>query len=213
MPLGWTLASATCTGDDDGTNPASIVLDAGETITCTFTNTLVVQVFGKTMGFWGNKNGNARLDPGGDGTIDIPSNLGGGSRFVLVDTILENNKIEPSQLNACGLGAPIIFGTLTTDCTLSINRGTLNTLAGQTLALDHNISLISGYLGQTVAGLSCTAFLTSPLTALGLSSTSTVSNVLAVANTLIGNSALGGSTTQPQAGAMNSLLGCLNREQ
>ncbi|MFY9588172.1 MAG: hypothetical protein WAT66_12030, partial [Actinomycetota bacterium] len=37
-PSGWDLLSATCTGDDDGTSPSSIVLDAGETVTCTFTN-------------------------------------------------------------------------------------------------------------------------------------------------------------------------------
>jgi uncharacterized repeat protein (TIGR01451 family) len=35
---GWTTA-ATCTGDDDGTNPATIQLDPGENVTCTFTNT------------------------------------------------------------------------------------------------------------------------------------------------------------------------------
>ena len=35
---GWTLTSASCVGDDDGTNPATIVLDAGENVTCTFNN-------------------------------------------------------------------------------------------------------------------------------------------------------------------------------
>lgn len=34
----WDLTSATC-DDDDGTDPSNIVLDAGETVTCTFTNT------------------------------------------------------------------------------------------------------------------------------------------------------------------------------
>jgi hypothetical protein len=36
--------------------------------------------------------------------------------------------------------------------------------------------------------------------------------VLAAANRLIATSAAGGSTSQAQAGAMNALLGCLNRE-
>ena len=36
VPDGWTLVSASCTGDDDGTDPASIVLDAGEAVVCTF---------------------------------------------------------------------------------------------------------------------------------------------------------------------------------
>lgn len=36
---GWTLSGATCAGDDDGTDPASIFLDADEVVTCTFVNT------------------------------------------------------------------------------------------------------------------------------------------------------------------------------
>ncbi|MDP2723342.1 MAG: hypothetical protein Q8O72_11340, partial [Bacteroidales bacterium] len=39
VPAGWDLTSATCTGDDDGIDPASIQLDDGEEVTCTFTNT------------------------------------------------------------------------------------------------------------------------------------------------------------------------------
>ena len=61
--------------------------------------------------------------------------------------------------------------------------------------------------------LGCTAKITAPLTALGLSATSTVNQVLAVANDLIDRSTSAGSTTQSQAGAMNSLLGdCVNKE-
>ena len=35
---GWSILSATCTGDDDGTNPAAIVLDPGEVVLCLFVN-------------------------------------------------------------------------------------------------------------------------------------------------------------------------------
>jgi plastocyanin len=35
VPTGWELKTATC---DDGSDPSSIDLDAGETVTCTFTN-------------------------------------------------------------------------------------------------------------------------------------------------------------------------------
>lgn len=39
MPsAGWVISSATCTGDDDGTDPAAIMLDPGEVVTCTFVN-------------------------------------------------------------------------------------------------------------------------------------------------------------------------------
>jgi Prealbumin-like fold domain len=37
VPAGWNLVSATC-DDDDGSDPASIVLDVNETVTCTFHN-------------------------------------------------------------------------------------------------------------------------------------------------------------------------------
>jgi len=47
---------------------------------------------------------------------------------------------------------------------------------------------------------------------LNLSASSTVESVRTAANTLIGNSLGGGTTTQGQAGPMNALLGCLNRE-
>jgi uncharacterized cupredoxin-like copper-binding protein len=39
IPAGWQLTSATC---DDGSNPGDIDLDPGETVTCTFVNTLDV---------------------------------------------------------------------------------------------------------------------------------------------------------------------------
>lgn len=39
VPNGWKLTSSSCSGDDDGTDPSNIVLDKGETVTCTFTNT------------------------------------------------------------------------------------------------------------------------------------------------------------------------------
>ena len=35
---GWAILSAICTGDDDGTNPAAIVLDPGEVVSCVFVN-------------------------------------------------------------------------------------------------------------------------------------------------------------------------------
>jgi hypothetical protein len=36
VPPGWRLVSASCAGDDDGTDPANIQLDAGESVVCTF---------------------------------------------------------------------------------------------------------------------------------------------------------------------------------
>ena len=58
MPDGWDLTSATC---NDGSNPASIAIDPGETITCTFENT-------KQGGLTVVKN-----TAGGDGTFKFSS--------------------------------------------------------------------------------------------------------------------------------------------
>lgn len=113
VQTGWLLTNTNCAssivGVADTDNAGSLELHAGETITCTFTNTLAAH-FGKTMGFWGNKNGNDRLDMTGptgvpDGMVDAPATLGVvGTRSKFVDEIVENNKIGPAQLNACGMG-------------------------------------------------------------------------------------------------------------
>jgi hypothetical protein len=81
-------------------------------------------------------------------------------------------------------------------------------LAAQTLALTYNINNISGFSSNTIGSLGCTA-----PSGLGLTSSSTMSQVLVVANSLIDGSTSAGTTTQAQAGAMNSLLGgCINIE-
>lgn len=142
--------------------------------------------------------------------FDAPVTIGGTTRGITITTIAQSDKILPPN-SACATGSPVIFAP----CSLSpgLNKGTLEVLAGQTLALTYNIGKISGYSGQTLAPLGCTNKVTAPLTALGLSSSSTVNQVLAVANALIDNSTSGGTTTQTQAGDMNALLGdCVNQE-
>lgn len=44
IPDGWEFTSASCTGDDDGSDPSDIQLDKDETVTCTFTNTQQGQI-------------------------------------------------------------------------------------------------------------------------------------------------------------------------
>jgi hypothetical protein len=166
--------------------------------------------FGKTMGFWGNRNGIDRITNNG-GYLSNSVAIGRGA---IIDTQAEAAKIFPNSHNACGKGSPIIFtvgaATGTLDCTVAtgVNRNSLNTLASQTLALGYNIKLVSGYNGQTVGNLQCTG----QIGATGLTSASTVDAVFTAAVALINGSAQGGSTTQAQIGAMNTLLGCVNRE-
>jgi len=170
---------------------------------------LSVLQFGKTQGFWGNQNGVAKIIAGG-GYLANAVNIGRGAN---IDTQAEAAKVLPNSLNACGKGTPSIFtvgaATATANCTLAtgVNINSLNTLAAQTLALGYNIKLVAGYAGQTIAGLGSTAFLTA-----GLTGTSTVQDAFNAAVALINGSAAGGTTTQAQIGAMNALLGSLNRE-
>jgi hypothetical protein len=160
---------------------------------------------GKTMGFWGNKNGIARILANG-GYAANAVNIGRGA---VIDTQAESLKVLPKTLNACGKGNPIIFSdqTVSANCSLAtgINIHSLNTLAAQTLALGYNIKLVAGYDGQTISDLGC-----SPVGS--LTSSSTVGDAFAAAVALINGSASGGTTTQSQIGAMNTLLGCLNAE-
>jgi hypothetical protein len=174
------------------------------------------------MGYWGNQNGHAVLDKNGDGRMDSAVVIGSGTagvtsgRSANVTTIALSDKIEGPK--ACDAGQPSIWtcsGTRSGQgLSGDLQLGTLNTLAGQTLALTYNIRLTQGYSGQTVNALGCASYLAGSLSSapVGLSGSSTVNQVLTAANKLIANSAAGGSTRQAQAGPMNSLLGCLNRE-
>jgi hypothetical protein len=188
--------------------------------------TTIVQL-GRTVGYWSNKNGNRALDHSPkNGIVDDsvpPDSLGGSpGRSFYVDEITESNKILKN--NACTSGSPTIFNCAAPPAGDGLSKGlkvgTLNTLAAQTLTLYYNIRLIGGYAPQTIQTLStsthnCASLVTSPLVGLALTPASTVTDVLVLANLEIQYSvatSLGGSTTQAQASAMNSLLGCLNRE-
>jgi hypothetical protein len=173
---------------------------------------------GKTMGYWGNTNGQAKIAApvivNGIPVNGYEANQQFIGRNSEIDTKAESLKVLPNTLNACGKGTPFIFTvgaqTGTTDCTLAngVNKSSLNTLAAQTLALGYNLkpALRPGFAGQTLGQLQCSAGTT------GLNNGSTVEDAFAAAVALINGSAAGGTTTQSQIGAMNTLLGCLNRE-
>ena len=159
--------------------------------------------FGKTMGFWGNKNGQARLAANNAFTVN-PVVLGtAGGCTVTVNSAAKSLQIFPNSLN--GIGLTGCGGANGLDA--GINTNSFNVLLAQTLALSYNILYVSNYTGQTIGDLSCTAV--SPLT-----SASTVQQTRDYANSLIGNAkrSFGSVVTQSQIGAMNTLLGCLNRE-
>lgn len=161
---------------------------------------------GKTMGFWSNKNGEKRIVENGGYAVNAAI-LGRGSN---IDTKDEATKVLPSP-NACGKGTPFIFTvgaqTASKDCTVASgnNANSLNTLASQTLALHYNRMLIPGYDGQTLAMMGCSALATE-----GLTGSSTVGDAFGAAVEVINLTT--SANVQSRMGALNSLLGCLNRE-
>jgi hypothetical protein len=166
---------------------------------------LSVRTLGKTMGFWGNPNGQALLPANPNVTLGSVSAT---TCSIVVNTKAISKVILPNTLN----GVSIL-----TNCTTSgsrdagINVGSLNNLLAQTLAISFNILYINGYTGQTVGGLGCTATGIAALSP--LTNASTVQAVRDQANYLIANAKSGAPIiTQAQIGAMNTLLGCLNRE-
>ena len=152
------------------------------------------------------------------GIFDTPIVIGfPGGRTATVTTIAQSDKIVRG--NACV--SPSSFNIPCTSRSADLKVGALENLARHTLALRYNVDVLSGFGGQTLGQIGCAvpaalsdASLPADLKP-GLSSSSTLGDVLALANRLIGYStavAPFNLTTQAQAGAMYGLLGCVNPE-
>jgi uncharacterized repeat protein (TIGR01451 family) len=157
-------------------------------------------VQGKTPGFWGNRNGHKVLDPDGNDFINNPITdfplVGTIGTIALSDMILSNDSCS-GVITCTGLND-------------NLNSNTVEVLMSQTLALSYNILDVAGYSSNTIASLGCNV--PPPLNAapFNLSGSSSVGTVKTIAYGLIAG--IYTTTTQDQAGAMNSLLGCLNNE-
>jgi hypothetical protein len=175
----------------------------------------IVRTFGKTMGFWGNTNGQALLTTNNAFTTPLSDNqfaagyavtigVKNGGCYIAVDSANKSKTIFPNTLN----GLSILQNCMgTTYLDTGINGNSMNTLLGQTLALSYNILYKTGFAGQTIGAMGCTAVGT-------LTSTSTVQDARTYANYLIQNAkkSYGAVITQSQIGLMNTLLGCMNAE-
>jgi hypothetical protein len=177
---------------------------------------LHVRTFGYTMGFWGNRNGQALLAANnafGANAVTLglvpPNALPVNNRcWVKVDSAAKSKTILPNTLNGVSL---ILQCDTTAERDTGINLGSFNVLLAQNLALGYNNLYKSGFAGQTIGAMGCTAVGT-------LTSASTTQDAQAYANYLIGNAIKTSATnnsaviSQGQIGAMNTLLGCMNTE-
>jgi hypothetical protein len=179
---------------------------------------------GLTLGFWHNKNGHAVLDSNGDGFIDVNGvktsfTIGinaTGKRYATVSTIAGSDKILNQSVGACTnpVSFNVGFNGGALSCSILPNKlqvQTLNNVSAQTLTAIYNYNFINGFGFQTLGTLGCTipASLSGP--PFNLNSLSTIQQVIAAANQIIGNAVAGGSTTQTQAGDMSQLMSsCIN---
>ncbi|CUU49856.1 hypothetical protein [Clostridium beijerinckii] len=154
--------------------------------------------------FWTSSEGHAILDTNGDGRVDNPVTIGSGIRKILVkriilsDTILLGNYCTNVLDNSCG-------NNLGNNLPAKI----LGRLMAETLALNYNIEIIPFYSGQLVSAFGCSNLLQQ----VGLAINSTVNDVLALANILIGDTGACGSATQGRVNSIINLISCLNGER
>jgi hypothetical protein len=132
LPANWALTSAVC---DDGSLVSAIDLEAGETVTCTFTNTFTQPSGGLTMGYW-----RTHLAPDTAANRSICRGLPQG-------TSCSKNGPWTSQYLPQLLGnypvdtiakAAAVFKAA--DCGTSGDKSAVNCLAGQLLAAELNLA-------------------------------------------------------------------------
>jgi hypothetical protein len=199
------------------TNVASFTTnDTGDTGSDSETVEVCGVFFGKTMGFWGNTNGQYLLSQNNAFAYAHAVTLGIKDTsatpkpwcYVKVDTADKSKKILPNTLNGMSI---LTNCTATNQLDSGINANSMNTLLAQTLAISYNIKYVANYAGQSISELGCT-----PVN--GLSGVNTVEDARDKANYLIAHAKKNSTTgddvtvTQTQIGLMNTLLGCLNRE-
>jgi hypothetical protein len=167
---------------------------------------LAVRTFGKTMGFWGNRNGQALIPSGFTYTLGQNS----ATTCYLNVTKANTTTIFPNTKNGV---------TLLTNCTTvasrdaGINTDSMNVLLAQALALKLNIQLIAGFDGQQIGALGVTLPTEFPA-GWTLTATSTVQQTLDYANYLIAQAKAGNGVliTQAMIGQLNTTLGQINAE-
>ncbi len=154
--------------------------------------------------FWASNDGHAILDANGDGAVDHPVIIGSGIRKILVNRIILSDTILAGNYCTCILDNPC-----RNNLSNNLTENTLGRLMGETLALTYNINFIPFYSGQLVSAIGCGNLLLQ----VGLPINSTVNDVLALANVLIGDTVACGTATQGRVNSIINLISCLNGER
>lgn len=180
-----------------------------------------------TRGYWGNRNGNAKLDPDANGSINTAAafpglynigNMGlGGLRGAHVQNIDCSNAILGSDStgfiamtgagtaavdNACENGGDIVKSVVTTLAAGITTTNIVANLGAQNLALTYNIALKAGFSGNTLTAIGCDPALFGGFTA-------TTSSVPALRAALAGLGVTGPTTTTAGAGQLLAISNTL----
>lgn len=157
--------------------------------------------YGCTQGYWQSPPGQAVISANGV-DLNAPVTLGAAPRTVTLRTLVESNEVLPPSYGICA-------STLL-DCGSNLSAGVtaqqLGKMASQTLALAYSMEYVPGFGPETLTTLGCATYGGDAAT-LGMSGSTSVAQVLAVANALIGGSTATGPTTAAQVDAMKGLLG------
>jgi hypothetical protein len=159
-------------------------------------------ILGRTANYWANAGVVQKLDKApADGTLDNgPFVIGnpGDQRGKSVDTVAESTTILKGGAQA--------YNSLDgsgTDADAGVAKNSIGSLAAQTLALEYNIN----YYLSPASALSTFGLSNGDLSGTGLTTASTLNDLLNAANAMLNNSTSGGVTvTQAQ---INQILGIL----
>jgi hypothetical protein len=162
--------------------------------------------YGLSKGYWQSPGGVQQISSNGV-ELNTPAVIGqwppsGGALGAQITTVAASDEVLVGG-QGTGQDACTILGCPRNSV---VQRGTIDSLAGQTLALAYNVAFNEGFAGETVGQLPCDQELAS--VGHGLNISSPMTQVLAAANAILAGSA-SGPTTQKQASDATQLLACL----
>jgi len=163
-------------------------------------------VGGASGDFWGGQSGHSVLDGNSDGALDTALMLGGPDCGEGIKTAADSDMILSGGVAAFAVLAA--GGDCTQPLDGAISPSQLGNLAARALTLTYNIKNLSGLGAQRLDSLRC---LTDDASFLGLDASTSLSQVLVLANGLINDADNGGRlASRDQVVHATKLLDCIN---